>query len=68
MPSSVNFFRFMDSTWVRHKDNIIIKSILTMQNSIKSNEVISIVSQTTTKKLDNSFSDLIDWTRDGFSG
>ena len=44
---------------MRHKDNIMVKSILTIQSSIKSNEFISLVSQTTTKKLDNSFLDKI---------
>ena len=68
MPSFVDFLRFLDSTWVRHKDNIIIKSILTIQSSVKSNELISLVSRTTTEQLDHSFSDKDDWTRGSFSG
>ena len=64
------FHREINQTEVIHSkiNNLIIKSILTNESKMKSNTFIPIFLRISTKKLDNLFSDKIDWTRRRFTG
>ena len=49
-------------------NNLRPKATLSIESQIKSKRFISIFSRTSTKKIDNLYSDNIDWTRGRFSG
>ena len=49
-------------------NNLITKSTSSIESKIKSKRFIPIFSKTSTKKIDNFYSDNLDWTRGRFSG
>jgi len=49
-------------------NNLITKSTASIESKIKSKRFIPIFSKTSTKKIDNFYSDNLDWTRGRFSG
>tara|TARA_B100000945_G_scaffold56862_1_gene41929 strand:+ start:221 stop:646 length:426 start_codon:yes stop_codon:yes gene_type:complete len=49
-------------------NNLITKSTASIESKIKSKRFIPIFSKTSTKKIDNCYSDNLDWTRGRFSG
>ena len=49
-------------------NNLITKSTVSIESKIKLNRFISFLTKTSTNKIDNFYSNNIDWTRGRFSG